>query len=293
MKTFLLAAILFFSCSGLSATPQVPDILIFDGQTYPLFSNPLEDYLNTEGYNEKDDRGCNSSSCWRGYVATWTIRNDSLFLTQIERCGIYASAGVLTGVECNQADTSKIIRHLIREFKGRETFFPWFSGELRSPEGRMIEYIHGEYLSKYERELLVKIESGILTGVYTVNNEISDSHELDRFNYELIQDSLFHYIATGLDWKKVGGDMICDSDYLITINKRGRVTRLRYEPMSDESKWESFWWNLNYSDCRRTLKRPIRNLNLKKMLTHGGQIPRIVKLVISYSDDANELSLYK
>ena len=216
-----------------------------------------------------------------------------MFLTHVEGCGIYASAGVVTGLECNQADTSKVLKHLSLEFRGIETFFPWFSGELRSPQGRLIEYVHMGYGSTYEKDFIIKVESGITKGAQTKNNPFSDLQKIERFNYELIQDTLFHYIATGLDWRKVGGDMICDGWYQVKLSDNGRVKKIKYEREQGESEWKLFWWNLRNSDCRRTLRRPVKNLGFKKMLTHGGQVPNNVKLELYYSVDSNELRLEK
>ena len=280
------------SSVGLNATPQIPDVLVYGGRTYRLFTNPLEDYLKSKGFTD-NDTGCNSSSCWRGYIATWTIRNDSLFLTDIKRCGVYTTAGVVTGLECDEADTSRVFKHLNREFRSKETFFPWFSGDLRLPQGRLIEYVHMGYETIYERDLFVTVENGVIRGTQTRENQLSDPQDIARFNYELIQDTLFHYIASGLDWRKVGGEMICDGWYQVKLRDGGTVKKIKYDREEGEGKWEAFWWNLRNSDCRRTLKRPVKNLNFKKMLTKGGQVPKSVKLEISYSADVNELSLEK
>jgi hypothetical protein len=214
-------------------------------------------------------------------------------VTHIEHCGIYASAGVVTGLECDQADTSKVLKHLNHEFRGIETFFPWFSGEFRSPQGRLIEYVHMGYGSTYEKDVLIKVESGIIKGTQTKDNPFSDPKKIERFNYELIQDTLFHYIATGLDWRKVGGEMICDGWYQVKLREDGTVKKIQYDREEGEGMWKAFWWNLRISDCRRTLKRPVKNLNFKKMLTHGGQVPNTVKLEIFYSTDSNELRFEK
>jgi hypothetical protein len=292
MRTFLLAIIISATSFGLKASPQIPDILIYNGKKLQLFTNPLEGYLKSRGFTD-NNRGCNSSSCWRGYIATWTIRNDSLFLTHIESCGIYASAGVVTGPECNQADTSKVLKHLNYEFGGVDTFFHWFSGQLRSPQGRLIEYVHMGYGSTYEKDVVINVESGITKGIQTINNPLSDPRKIEMFNYDLVQDTLFYYIAKGLDWKKVGGEMICDGWYQVKLSNNGRVRKIKYDQEQGESNWEAFWWNLRISDCRRTLRRPVRNIDFKKMLTHGGQVPTSVKLEMYYSVDSNELRLEK
>ncbi|MDA7668775.1 hypothetical protein N8596_00735, partial [bacterium] len=39
-------------------------------------------------------------------------------------------------------------------------FADWYSGELRIPEGDMIQYVHGGYGTTYERDRLILIERG-------------------------------------------------------------------------------------------------------------------------------------
>jgi len=290
MKKSLTTVVIILTFFGLSASPQVPDILIYKGDTLSLFSNPLELYLKLKGFGD-DARGCNSSACGRGYVATWLVRNDSLFLMSIKSCSNYVVAGVVTGLECENSDTSRVMKFVRKEFNARVTFASWYSGDLLSPQGRLIQYVHMGYSSTYERELQFKIENGLVKGTRVKENSFPDTTRIDQFNYQLIQDTLFHYMATRLDWKKVGGEMICDGWYLVKINRNGRVTKIKYDPEQGESKWRAFWWNLSISDCRRTLKRPVGRLDFNKMIIHGGQIPRNVKLELYYSDDTNELTL--
>ena len=70
------------------STAQVPDLLIYNGDTLMLFSNPLEFFYNET--NPKPvtfvETNCSSTACWRGYQATWLIENDSLYLIKIDAC---------------------------------------------------------------------------------------------------------------------------------------------------------------------------------------------------------------
>lgn len=69
-------------------TAQIPDLLIVEGDTIGIFTNPLEYY-----YNEENKRpqgfgfgGCSSTACWRGYQAIWEIKNNQLYLNAIQEC---------------------------------------------------------------------------------------------------------------------------------------------------------------------------------------------------------------
>ena len=49
-------------------------------------------------------------------------------------------------------------------------FAHWYSGILRIPEGKRIEYVHMGYGSKYERDLLLNIDQGVVTDASVRNN---------------------------------------------------------------------------------------------------------------------------
>ena len=63
------------------------------------------------------------------------------------------------------------------------TFFPdypdrvfahWYSGTLRVPQGKLLDYVHGGYGSTYEDDLLITIEKGMVTGTDVRHNGKSD-----------------------------------------------------------------------------------------------------------------------
>ncbi|NBY64714.1 MAG: hypothetical protein EBQ70_11520, partial [Betaproteobacteria bacterium] len=51
-------------------------------------------------------------------------------------------------------------------------FAHWFSGEIRCPMGKQIEYVHMGYASKYEHDFLVEFNKGILVAKKTVSNSL-------------------------------------------------------------------------------------------------------------------------
>jgi hypothetical protein len=279
---FILIIILALTYLDGLATAQYPDYLIYKGDTIPILNNPLETFLKANNITTIPGIvGCNSTACWRGYKAFWIIQNDSLYLIRITSC-----------CESKPEYDGNLKKLFGDRYVNGKVFASWENEKLISPQGRLIQYVHMGYGSIFERELHLTIADGQLKKTELITNQFSEPDKIDRFNYELIQDTLFYYISTRLDWKKVGGEMICDSGYLITINKNGKVTKVKYEPMIDDSKWKAFWWNFRMSDCRRTIKRPIKELNFARMIVHGRLKPQTIKLELSYSNDG-ELSLEK
>jgi len=257
-----IAILLAITTQFLSATPQVSDYLIYEGKTMPIFSNPLENYLELKGLSDID-RGCNSSSCWRGYIATWELKNNKLFLVKVEYCGVLQSAGVYTGLDCDQNKTSDILTFLNNTFNSKSTFASWFSGNLIAPQGRLIEYIHSGYESVFEKEQYFEISKGNLVKTKTVRNKIKP--ELyETYNRSLVRDTLLHYISK-LDWNHLEEEYYCQDYYSIRINKKGKVTKVWYESYFD-SKWDKLWYNLNDFGCRRRVRRSIKHIRFNKYL---------------------------
>ncbi|MDD1474991.1 hypothetical protein MEO41_27530 [Dolichospermum sp. ST_sed4] len=119
-------------------TAQRADIIIIEGKEYPLFTNPLEDYWTEE--NPKPPIGWPKTSCWRGYIATWEIIDENLYLTDITIRTPNGEAG-LDYVFPNSTGKIKAT---------------WYSGELRIPQGDCLELMESVYLTEWH----IKVESG-------------------------------------------------------------------------------------------------------------------------------------
>jgi hypothetical protein len=46
----------------------------------------------------------------------------------------------------------------------------WFSGKLRIPQGKRTLYVHHEYDSRFEREMVITIEKGTVVKTVTLDN---------------------------------------------------------------------------------------------------------------------------
>lgn len=153
--------IVFFSFFLLSklgfSTAQYGDILIVDKDTSWIYSNPLEEYFSKKGTriigNKDFDNNFNCTALWRGYVATWKLENDSLFLVRLQ--SDYCS-------EPNEVDLNP-------EFGTNRVFASWVSFSLLRPEGNMLQYIHAGYMSIFEGMTYLEFQNGILKNTKTEN----------------------------------------------------------------------------------------------------------------------------
>jgi hypothetical protein len=59
----------------------------------------------------------------------------------------------------------------------KRVFAHWYSGTLRIRDGQMLSYKHMGYMSVFERELLIEVERGVVTGTSTKDNRAPASNE--------------------------------------------------------------------------------------------------------------------
>ena len=131
-------------------TAQESDILHYRNRKYYLFCEPLEDYWTED--NPKPDFEPPDTACWRGYVASWTIIDGKLYLVSID------------------TDNDNLKLDKIFYNNTGMVFADWFTGELRIPQGKMIEYVHMGYESVYERELSIIVERGNIVRERNLDN---------------------------------------------------------------------------------------------------------------------------
>jgi len=63
-------------------TAQARETLLYEDNEFRLQAEPLEQFFETKNIQIK--KSFINSSCWRGYVGTWEIKNDKLFLVYID-----------------------------------------------------------------------------------------------------------------------------------------------------------------------------------------------------------------
>lgn len=134
-------------------TAQAAEQLLYKGEELRMCSTPLDTFLQNSGLNISfQDR---STACWRGYVASWEIRGDRLYITDI-------SATLENGEPATLEDL----------FPGYPdgAFAHWFTGEVRCPMGGQIKYVHMGFGSTFERDLFLEFKSGVLVSERVVEN---------------------------------------------------------------------------------------------------------------------------
>ena len=138
-------------------TAQIGENLSYEGHATTMCSEPLGSYFTLAGVSPRFAENC--TALWRGYVGSWEIRDDRLYLTGLE--------GTL------QDGSLATVATFFPDYPDR-VFAHWYSGTLRVPQGKLLAYFHGGYGSTYEDDLLISIEKGVVTGTNVRHNGTSD-----------------------------------------------------------------------------------------------------------------------
>jgi hypothetical protein len=134
-------------------TAQIGERLIYDGREVSMCSEPLGDYFAFGGRNPEFESNC--TALWRGYVGTWEIVGDRLYIVSL-------NGSLKDGTEAT-------LETVFPGYPDR-VFAHWYSGTLRIPEGKQLEYVHMGYASTYERDRFLKIEKGVVVGSHVRQN---------------------------------------------------------------------------------------------------------------------------
>jgi hypothetical protein len=133
---------------------QRPDIILLREELLDLYTNPLEDYWALK--NNKRPEFIPTSYCKRGYIATWEIADQKLFLKAID--GHYIKRSFISSPQNIHYSMST----LFPNYNGESIMAFWFTGKLRIPYGSMKRYAHQGYESRFEREILINVEHGVV-----------------------------------------------------------------------------------------------------------------------------------
>ena len=146
-------------------TAQVSEALRLRGELLRMFTTPLDTLPPERRRNFMPTHSAN----WRGYRCLWEIRDDCLWLVDIEG-SICTAAADPTALEqsCggHHQRPCQVHEARVSDFSGGAdgpVLADWYTGELKVPQGKFVEYIHMGFASRYERYLTLTIVDGRLT----------------------------------------------------------------------------------------------------------------------------------
>ena len=123
-------------------TAQIPDTIFSNGEKLPLLCSPTV----ADGAPRVvpvPDGHLGHTACYRGYVATWAIRDEQLHLLAVR------------------------VRYAMES--DAPLFADWVSGILRIGAGDVKRYRHGGFEPRYETEHFLEIKRGVVLRTRTVS----------------------------------------------------------------------------------------------------------------------------
>ncbi len=133
----------------LKATEQRPDLLIYKSDTILIDKFPLDILIEEDSLIAKEiiDSTCISSDCWRQYIATWKIENDSLFLIGLKDC-------------CNDKTISLKKVFGKSYIKNEKVFANWYSETITAGFGKNLGFVENEWKFKFEKQIELIVDKG-------------------------------------------------------------------------------------------------------------------------------------
>lgn len=186
---FFACAVLLLTAANLFATAQAPDKIIYNGKEYKLHSNPMEAYF--QKFPEKKPKSeFVSSGLWRGYVATFEIAGNVLYLKDIE-----VMVRKSTKDKSFETDWKSVLSEVVPT--GQKLKIDWLTGLLVVPYGEIVKYVHMGYGSTFENYILLEIEKG----------EFRRAREFDYKEYEKFRERQFEAFKKTEEYKKLVEDL--------------------------------------------------------------------------------------
>lgn len=250
------------------STAQIPDFLIIGKDTFSLCNNPLEAYLEQKGSQTigKYELKWTNTALWRGYIATWELKNDSLFLGHMQDDW---------GKDSNEINITD-------EFGSDRVFAHWVTDTLRCLQGEIIQYVHDGYASIYEGDKFYAFEQGKLKGTKSLNYLERDENRLfpgEYFLTRFLMRKIIKSINT-VDRKNLDESILTNS-LTIRFNKKGKISYVGYE--------EGLGWggkarkpqNINEEIILRNAKKALKGLPRLMKVNHKWYRPHKFSLRFS------------
>lgn len=165
--------ILFLACYALSlnafATAQISDSIQINGKSYALNTNPLKNHPKLDGWKSPTD-SVSSTANWRGYLASWEIKDSKLLLTDITITYL--------NKKTDDYERRSIAGDFVDAVPAPAT---WYSGALIIPDGQLVNYVHMGYASTYSHYLIFQIDEGNVIGSLSLSQAEFEDYRDKKF----------------------------------------------------------------------------------------------------------------
>jgi len=213
-------------------TAQIPDRLIYKGDTLSLFAVPLGQLSQKELLTPKSlfgGKGCFFSACWRNCIATWSIENNKLYLinirnacypTELKNVSIsYKAKSDSIGTE--YADLKKLFPD---KYINGKVLADWVSDTIYAPKRKLLYYIHMGFESIYEKET----EFTIIAGELLKTREL-DNSKLKKSKYSENSELWQKFIQTQINYSRLPKSDKPVTVYvnMLNVNDKGKIDSVK------------------------------------------------------------------
>jgi len=193
----LFAHVFFLHVVIAFATPQRPDILVYERTEYPITSGLLEPYFAKYPDRHPNKAREKHSSLWRGYIATFEISDGTLFLKEI-------NAGFRT-----ESALGAVVPD------GKRLKIDWYTGLLLSGHGELLgDPMSVDFPDGYEKYAIFEIAAGTFREVrhFDRKNYLSFSQrQYEAFKRSPDYQSKLQELSANGRSLKMGDEMIRES----------------------------------------------------------------------------------
>lgn len=264
------------------ASPQLPDYIIFKGDTLATYNLLIEQYFQLQGKQDEGKlfglsfRDGSSFNCWRGYQAIYKIDNDSLFLVDIISCGERRNGNI-----DKVASVEKMKEIFKDKFHSDRVYINWFSGDMKFPLTNKVLRWDGVFYTIYEKEKVINISNGKVLTTEDVENYVDDPKRIDRKDKNKISDILFKKLKRS-KWKNKE-DFDCSEKYMVTIDENGNVSKVRM--LYSEEELEKYFEKDEYDFCISKVYNALKSLKFDIIKDKGKPIAEEIYIEIWVEDN--------
>ena len=183
------------------ATPQAPNILVYNGDTIFVFLNVLPDEfykidtVTVDSSNNKyinhilnvnlfgDKKGYFTTACWAGFRSAWEIVENQLYLTGIYSC--------CYNQDSLKADLTSLFKEKAINGKVKAD---WINSDVTVKGGKELTFFYNE-IPVFKKEIEFVFQAGKLINIQTFDN--SKSRE-SAFHQN--QNKMISFIYSNIDW---------------------------------------------------------------------------------------------